>query len=228
MEKTNMSITGMTQVASNAATVKPSEGTAMGKDEFLKLLVAQLQAQDPLNPMDSTEFTAQLAQFSSLEQLQNVNNNLEDMSTSQAVLSNSQAVSYIGKTITAVGDTVTVQKDVDNRMQIELAANSDKVYVTISDQMGNFIRDVEVGALLAGSHEISWDGRDYMGNTVQEGVYRFEVNAVDSEGNAVGSKKFVSGTVSGVAFENGIAYLVSDEMKIAMGDVISVLQESSL
>lgn len=223
-----MSITGLNQVASRATTVDSSQNSAMGKDEFLRLLVAQLQAQDPLNPMNSTEFTAQLAQFSSLEQLQNINGNLDNISTSQSVMTNSQAVSYIGKSVKAIGNTVTVKNGSDAMLNIELASDAAKVFVGISDSMGNFVRDLELSAMPTGSNSIEWDGNDYLGNKVQDGAYSYEISAIDSDGNAVTTTQYISGVVTGVTFENGKAYLLSDETKIPMGNVISISQEDTL
>ncbi len=80
----------------------------MGKDDFLKMMIAQLKHQDPLNPMDGTAFTAQLAQFSSLEQLQNLNTQMTSFTQQQQALGNSQAVNFIGKQVLAKGNTVSV------------------------------------------------------------------------------------------------------------------------
>ena len=93
MDVNALSATAGTAAASTAAAASKT----MGKEAFLKLLITQLQYQDPMNPADSTEFTAQLAQFSSLEQLSNVNENLNTLKLYQASMNNSQAVSFIGK-----------------------------------------------------------------------------------------------------------------------------------
>ena len=96
-------MTTINAIDSTAASVDTQSSVPvkiLGKDDFLSLLVAQLQHQDPLNPAEGTEFTAQLAQFSSLEQLSNINDNLENMELFQTSMTNSQAVSYIGKEIT--------------------------------------------------------------------------------------------------------------------------------
>src|SRR5512143_1369392 len=92
----------------SASSTIAAASKAMGKDAFLKLLITQLQHQDPLNPADSTEFTSQLAQFSSLEQLSNVNDNLTTLKLYQASINNAQAVSFIGKDIVAKGKTLQV------------------------------------------------------------------------------------------------------------------------
>ena len=222
-----MSIMGTSHVASRAEPVATKENQAMGKDDFLKLLVAQLKAQDPLKPMEGTEFTAQLAQFSSLEQLQNLNIGLAQISTSQAVMANSQAVSYIGKSVTADGDSLVWQEGGECGIQFDLAADSDKVFVTIYDAAGDFVRDIEAGGLGAGSNELFWNGRDQNGNKVREGLYRFDVSAIDLLGNPVGAKKFVTGKVDGITFKNGMAYLLAGDRKIPLSNVISVAERDS-
>ena len=103
----------------------------LGKDDFLNLLVTQLQHQDPLNPADSTEFTAQLAQFSSLEQLNNINDNLENMEQFQASVTNSQAVSYIGREITARGNSVQLESGQPAECQFELEADAALAVISI-------------------------------------------------------------------------------------------------
>lgn len=219
-----MAIYGLDQVTSKGAqTTTAATKDVMGKDDFLRLLVAQLQAQDPMNPMDSTDFTAQLAQFSSLEQLQNINTSLGTIGTSQSVLTNSQAVSFIGKTITAIGDTIGLQGGQSQSLQFSLDADASGSYLRIYDQQGNFIRQIETGALSAGQNSVSWDGRDYLGGQAPDGTYTFEVEALDELGNSVPVTQFMTGLVTGVHFQNGVAYLQCGNREIAMGNVVNVL-----
>ncbi|MFZ1984861.1 MAG: flagellar hook capping FlgD N-terminal domain-containing protein [Desulfatitalea sp.] len=219
-----MAIYGLDQVASKGAqTAAAAKKDIMGKDDFLRLLVSQLQSQDPLNPMDSTAFTAQLAQFSSLEQLQNINTTLGTIGTSQSVLTNGQAVSFIGKTITAIGDTIDVQNGQSQSLQFSLDTAAEGSYLRVYDRQGNFIRQIETGALPAGQNSVSWDGRDYLGGQAPSGTYTFDVEAVNELGNSVPVTQFVSGTVTGVHFLNGVAYLQCGSREIAMGNVVNVL-----
>jgi flagellar basal-body rod modification protein FlgD len=219
-----MAIYGLDQVASKGAqTTTTASKDVMGKDDFLRLLVAQLQSQDPMNPMDSTAFTAQLAQFSSLEQLQNINTSLGTIGTSQSVLTNSQAVSFIGKTVTAIGDTIDVQSGQSQSLQFSLDGNAAGSYLRIYDQQGNFIRQIETGTLPTGQNSVSWDGRDYLGGQAPDGTYTFEVEALDELGNSVPVTQFMTGQVTGVHFQNGLAYLQCGNREIAMGNVVNVL-----
>ena len=218
-----MSIVGLNQVSSQGGTTAAAKSQAMGKDDFLRLLVTQLQAQDPLNPMDSTGFTAQLAQFSSLEQLQNINSNLGSIGSSQAVLTNSQAVGFIGKNITALGDRIYVNNGQSGPLQVNLDTDAASVYFKVYDLNGNFIRDIEAGNMAAGQQSVTWDGRDYLGGQVPDGAYRYEVMAVDADGNAIETTTFTSGTVTGVNFKDGLAYLLTDNQEIPLGNVVQVI-----
>jgi flagellar basal-body rod modification protein FlgD len=219
-----MAIYGLDQVASKATqTTATSKNDIMGKDDFLRLLVAQLQSQDPMNPMESTDFTAQLAQFSSLEQLQNINTSLGTIGTSQSVLTNSQAVGFIGKTVTAIGDTIDVTEGSSQELQFTLDEDAVGSYLRIYDQQGNFVRQIETGALSSGDNSVAWDGMDYLGGQVPDGTYSFEVEAIDELGNTVGSTQYMTGVVTGVHYQNGVAYLQCGNREIAMGNVVNVL-----
>lgn len=217
-----MSIIGLDSVASRGGQTQSSQNSVMGKDDFLHLLVAQLQAQDPMNPMDSTGFTAQLAQFSSLEQLQNINSSLNGIGTSQAILKNSQAVSFIGKQITAVGNSVAVTDGNSGDFLINLDQDAAEVYIKVYDEEGNFVRDIDAGELPAGRNAISWDGMDHLDGRVPDGVYYFEAMAVDADGQSINTVTFTSGIVTGVNYRDGIAYLVLNDQEVPMGNVFEV------
>jgi flagellar basal-body rod modification protein FlgD len=219
-----MAIYGLDQVASKATqTTSTAKNDIMGKDDFLRLLVAQLQSQDPMNPMESTDFTAQLAQFSSLEQLQNINTSLGTIGTSQSVQTNSQAVGFIGKTITAIGDTIDVSGGQSQALQFTLEKKAVGSYLRIYDRQGNFVRQIETGALPSGDRSVTWDGTDYLGGQVPDGTYSFKVEAIDELGNTVPSTQYTTGVVTGVHYQNGLAYLQCGNREIAMGNVVNVL-----
>jgi flagellar basal-body rod modification protein FlgD len=200
----------------------------LGKDDFLTLLVTQLQHQDPLNPKDSAEFTAQLAQFSSLEQLGNVNDNLEYLKLALASSTNSQAVSIIGKQVVASGNSIQVNNGGADGCQFELAADTSAVTVNIYDASGNFIKAFEAGALSAGEHALEWDGKDNNGNTAPNGAYFFEVLAVDNNDQMVNVTTFTTGKVTGVSFRNNTTYLIVENQEIPLGDVIKVSAKETI
>ena len=207
---------------SGGALLTTSQTSAMGKEDFLNLLITQLQNQDPLNPTDSTEFTAQLAQFSSLEQLGNVNQKLMELNNFQASINNSQAVSLIGKTITATGNSIQLTDDGQVQCDFSLENDAVQVVANIYDGTGKFVADFESQKLSAGPHSLFWDGTDKPGNRVDNVVKTLEILAADAKGRDIDATTFFSGTVERVAFENNTSYLIAGNQKIALGDVIEV------
>jgi len=201
-------------------TALPSK--VLDKDDFLNLLITQLQNQDPLNPTDSAEFTAQLAQFSSLEQLGNVNDNLKELKDFQASINNSQAVSLIGKTVTANGNFLQLTSDRPVECNFKLADDAALVVANIYDSAGEFVKAFESRDMTAGQNSVFWDGTDKNGNRMPDGNYTFEIMAADINGKDVDAATFFTGTVEKVKFENNASFLISANQKIALGDVVQV------
>jgi flagellar basal-body rod modification protein FlgD len=217
-----MTITSVSEVYSQAGTTANSTETVMGKDDFLTLLVAQLRNQDPLNPAESTEFTAQLAQFSSLEQLQNINDALAGFEVYQSTSNNIQASSFIGQTVTAAGDTVSVTNGSADPISIELDGDCHTVYIQIYDAYGEYVTDIEAGSLIAGMHSIAWDGTDQYGTAVGDGRYRFSVMAVDADGNSVSTTSYITGEVTGVDYQSGETMLLIGDQEVPIASLIRV------
>jgi len=217
-----MSVTGLESVGSSVTSTSSSESNILGKDDFLNLLVTQLQHQDPLNPMKSAEFTSQLAQFSSLEQMSNVNKNLEVLQLYQASINNSQAVDFIGKTIKALGNSMGVSDGVADQVHFELAENASDTIIHIYDSDKKLVKTIQAGGLNAGEQSVEWDATDNDGNKVPDGSYTFEVVATDTGGNPVSAKTLITATVSGVSFKNGTTYLMAGNQEIPIGSVFSV------
>jgi flagellar basal-body rod modification protein FlgD len=218
-------MTMITPIDSNAVSADTQTGEPLkilGKDDFLNLLVAQLQHQDPLNPAESTEFTAQLAQFSSLEQLNNINDNLKNMALFQTSVTNSQAVSYIGKEITAKGNAVHLESGQPAECHFELADNAALAVISVYDVNGGFVSSFETGPLDVGRQFAAWDGTDSNGNPVSTGLYRFEVQAVDANNQGVSVTPLMSAVVNGVSFRDQTASLITGLQTIAIDDVIAV------
>ena len=220
-----MTITGLNNVNSTdsqGSGFAATESNEMDKDAFLELLVTQLQCQDPLNPMDSTAFTAQLAQFSSLEQLNNVNKNLEYSQLYQSSINNSQAVSFIGKDIRAIGDTISVNNGITDSLFFKLTEQADDAVVNIYDIGDNLVKSMDTGALDQGEQSIEWDVTDNNGMAVDDGEYRFEVMAYNGSEERIDAATYTSGTVTGVTFLDGKAKLLVGERPIALGNIIEV------
>ncbi|MES1206971.1 MAG: flagellar hook assembly protein FlgD [Pseudomonadota bacterium] len=188
---------------------------AMGKNEFLKLLVAQLANQDPTKPQDSSQFVAELAQFSALEQQQNPVSRLDTLLLGQATANQTSASSFIGKDVTYRG-TGGVSSTAS------LPVPADKVTVAVADSTGRVVRTIQLGAHDAGDVAVNWDGRDDHGILVPAGDYTMAPAAFDADGKAVPVAVTSAGTVSGVAFEAGVPHLKVGGSLIKMSDVTSI------
>jgi len=195
---------------------------SMGKDDFLKLLVTQMQNQDPLNPMDNTQFVAQLAQFTSLEELHNISSGMENLAVAQYSQSSSQAVNLIGKDILAGGNWIDHQEGSSDMVEFDLAANASTITIQIEDENGTIVRTVELGGHEEGRVEWTWDGLDDDGNPMASGEYTYSVNAKDIDGEEVATQLYVQGRVKSVNFTGGIPMVVIGEREISLGDIVEV------
>lgn len=197
---------------------------AMGKDAFLKLLVAQIAHQDPLKPMDDTAYVAQLAQFSSLEQQTNSNKMLELLATQQQGLANTASLGLVGKNVTVHGGSVTLGNDgIGSVAPFTLGDSADKVTVTVRDASGNTIRTMDLGAQKNGRTDFRWDGRSDSGVSQPAGRYTVSVNAVKTNGQQVAVDQQSTGKVQAVSFDGGITKLILDSgLSVSASDLVQV------
>ena len=217
-----MTVMSVSEVYSQASTPETQDNSVMGKDDFLTLLVAQLQHQDPLNPAESTEFTAQLAQFSSLEQLQNIEGTLSGFEVYQSTLNNIQSSGFIGKTVTATGSMFGVNGGNPDAIRFDLVNDADSVYIQIYDKFGGFVTDVKAGARQAGEQQVAWDGRDSNGAVVADGSYTFTVMAMNTDGAIVSSNSYTTGIVTGVDYKTGATNLLINDREVPISSVIRI------
>lgn len=199
---------------------------ALGKQDFLKLLTTQLKAQDPMSPMKGQEFAAQLAQFSSLEQLLNINETLSGQSSSNGLLASrlnsSMAADFLGKEVQAGGNALQWTGDGDVPLGFDLAGPATDVRLTIRDATGNPVFQQDMGGLNAGFHEFAWDGTNADGEDVARGSYSFTVEAADSNGTAIEASPYQSGTVDRVTFGEGEPTLWVNGSQIPLSQVRSL------
>src|ERR1700752_2239496 len=173
----NVSSTGSTGTSNQSSQTLPNQ--TVTQDDFLKLLIAQLQNQDPLQPMDNQQFAVQLATFNSLEQLIDINKSLGALQSTQTQTNQFNATSLIGKEIDSSGNSLSLQTGSSTSVNYQLTGNATKVVVNIMDSNGSLVRQLQFGAQKAGDQQISWDGKDAAGKSVASGNYTFEVNAFD-------------------------------------------------
>lgn len=222
-----MAITTNTVGAPNFPKSTSTQGT-LGKDDFLKLLVTQLRYQDPMNPMQGTEFAAQLAQFSSVEQLSNINTTLNQSLDANHLLTqsitNSLATTMIGKDVRATGDSVQYSGTGDRKLGYTLATAADAVTVKVFDSTGGLVRTMKMSGLNSGDNTFTWDGKDDNGASLAAGKYSFTVEASDAKGLTVKADLYTYGTVSAVRFKSDGTVFVVDGLEIPLANILEIMQ----
>lgn len=219
----------LTSAADNPApnTLTRTGSSALGKDEFLKILVAQLANQDPTHPQDSSQFVAELAQFSSLESQQNTVSDLNALMLGQATANQTAATSFIGKNVEYHNASLAWDGTTPVVASANLGAAAKKVSVSVADGSGKVVRTIDVGASSAGDLPIVWDGTDDKGKVLAPGNYTFQPTAYDAADKAVPINLSTEGTVTGVAFQGGVPLLRIGTELVKMSDVTSINERNT-
>ncbi|MDB4947094.1 MAG: Flagellar basal-body rod modification protein FlgD [Labilithrix sp.] len=200
-----------------------AKSSGLDKDAFLKLLVAQMSHQDPLNPTQGTEYVAQLSQFAMVEQSVAQSQKLDTLSAQIGGLSNNAATDLVGKTVNIRGHGIAWDGTNATGASVTLGGASTKTTVEIQDANGKTVRTMELGGRPAGTVPIAWDGKDANGQPVPRGTYSVKVTATDAQGAKVDASSDVTGTVKKVSFDKGYPELLLDSGATApVSDLVSV------
>jgi len=198
--------------------VDPSLNRAVGndkmdKDAFFKLMLAQIKYQDPTSPMKSDQMAAQLAQFTSLEQLQNLNTKMDDLTKAQAPAVQFQALNFIGKSVAT--DTSKVVRTVGDKahdLKFQLLNDAQNVTINIKDETGETVRSYDLKNQKKGEVKLTWNGLDKNNQSARAGEFYFEVQALNAAGAKVAAQTQVKGTVTGVNYAaDGVVLMVGNQ-----------------
>lgn len=217
---------GQGEGASSGSEEGEQASSRLGKNGFLKILVTQLRNQNPRSPMKGREFATQLAQFSSVEQLTNISDQLgaqqgEKDALAQSV-NNSVATNLIGRTVEVPGNTIEWSGEGSETIGMDLDAPAATVNVKIRDAAGNTVRTRTLENVSAGSKEIEWSGTNEDGETLPRGSYSFDVTATDSEGTAVPVSTYRRGVVDRVTFGEDETQLWVGGSQVPLNQIRSV------
>ncbi|MBT8766457.1 flagellar hook assembly protein FlgD [Metapseudomonas boanensis] len=149
----------------------------LGKNEFLELLVAQLNNQDPLSPQENGEFIAQLAQFSQVEGIEKLNSSMGSLLSGYQSSQALQASSLVGRKVIVPTEKAVVDTSETFKASASLPASSSNVWVNVYDTSGSVVNRINLGQQSAGSVSFMWDGKDSSGNLMPPGTYKFEAQA---------------------------------------------------
>lgn len=220
------SSTGTSSTSSTNGSTTPAAqpGGAMGKDQFMKLLIAQMQNQDPTNPMDGSQMAAQLAQFSSLEQLQNINTTLTGQASSSGTLLGaiqaSSAISTIGHTVMAAGNSVQVGgANGATSVTANFGANAKTATLHIYNAAGNEVGSRDLGSVSAGQQKIDLGSAT---SGLGDGAYTYSIDAKDGAAAAVTVQTYTTGKVDGISTGAKGLVLTSGMLSIPYANVVQI------
>ncbi|CAH0184100.1 MULTISPECIES: flagellar hook assembly protein FlgD [unclassified Pseudomonas] len=154
-----------------------TQNKELGKDQFLNLLVAQLNNQNPLEPQGNGEFIAQLAQFSTVEGVEKLNSSMETILSGYQSSQALQASSLVGRKVIVPVDKAVVDTSESFKASAVLPTSSSNVYVNVYDSAGTVVNRINLGEQQAGNVSFIWDGKDSSGNVMKPGTYKFEAQA---------------------------------------------------
>ncbi len=218
-----MNIDGSAGTGIGGSSPSARQNDGVDKEAFLQLLVAQLQNQDPLSPMEGTDFVDQMATFTQVEQQISQSKALEVISLQLTGLASNEAVSLIGKDVVVRGNKIAFDGENATGASASLERSATEVTVTIRDENGTAVRTLELGPQPGGAMSVPWDGRDDVGNLVSSGSYSMEISARDAEGGVVNVSQDVPGRVVGVSFDKGFPEIILDSgARAPISDLISV------
>ena len=215
----------------NTYTPATQGSDTMDKDAFLSLMIAQLQNQDPMNPMDGTEYAAQLAQFTSLEQLTNLNTSMNKSIDANYFLTqsinNTMTATLIGKDVKLSSANIQNIGQDSVSLGYSIPSNSSNVKISIYNENGALIRTIEQENISSGDHKLSWDFSDNNGTKIPKGKYTFKVTATDNKGKDLDVSTYGVGTIDAVRFSENGTTLVVNGVEYNLADIMEILNNNS-
>ncbi|TDR79916.1 flagellar hook assembly protein FlgD [Paludibacterium purpuratum] len=225
----NTGSSGSSGSSSSGSTVDPTSAQAI-QDRFLKLLTTQLQAQDPMNPMQNSEITSQMAQISQVTSMSNLNTTMQSMLQSQMASQSLIASTTVGHSALVAGNTMGWDGNTTGNKTmgaVSLAGSAQQLTVAVQDANGNTVRTIDVKNPQAGMNSFAWDGKDAQGNILPAGNYSFVATASNPGTTAAQSVKATAynyKTIAAVSFTSGGApqLVLNDGKTVQMSDVAQI------
>ncbi len=216
-----MAISGVTTGSTSAESPRKTGSKDMGQDDFLNLLVTQLKNQDPLKPMDNTEFVSQLAQFSQLEQSAKQAGLLQKSLDAQTASHQYALLPMVGRTVGLLSP-LTQLGEGPAPIRYALDGNAQNVRISILDPQGGVIRTMDYSGRPAGVNTAEWDGFDRNGTRMPAGLYEYRITATNAQGTAVLAQSQAELTVTGVRMVGGAAKLAIGDFNVDPSTVIEL------
>lgn len=207
-----MAITSINSVGGGVSALPSATSAAESEQRFLKLLVAQLNNQDPTNPMDNAQLTSQLAQMSTVSGIEKLNTAMESLLAQTGSSQVLQSAGLIGRSVLTTGNDIVLNSDTPS-FSVELPADAASVKATITDSSGKVVRSFDLGAMPKGIKTLSWDGKNDSGVAVADGNYKLNLDGG-------GAQALTFSKVTSVAQgPNGVALDLTNGKKVGFSDI---------
>jgi flagellar basal-body rod modification protein FlgD len=215
------------QARYGAKAEKPREiKKTLGKDDFLRIMVTQMRNQDPTSPFKAEEMASQMAQFASIEQLQNLNTTVGKMASNNQPIERMAMTNMIGKTVTIDRERFAHNENETSPLGFSLMRDAESVQVKIMSESGETVLEQDLGKMAAGDQTFVWDGVRSNGMPTQSGNFIYRVEATDAGGRPIAMNSRAQSKVFGVSFEGQEGVLLvgnpNAPQKIAMRNVIRI------
>jgi flagellar basal-body rod modification protein FlgD len=210
--------------ATNAETVTSTavaDKSALGQDDFMKLLLVELQYQDPTEPMDSEKILTQTSQLATLASSDKTNTALTALTTALGASQQFSTIAAIGKTADLGSDGIIYDKGTDSTFEVYFPNDIQDGTVVITDTSGNTVGTLDVGTNTAGVYQFTWNGEDSVGNVADSGIYHVNATYSDQDGNAQ-ETRLGAYPIESVRFESGETYVRVGSSYVPLSDVVEV------
>jgi flagellar basal-body rod modification protein FlgD len=214
------------QTTANQANKANDSGQTLGQQDFLTLLIAQMQNQDPLNPTDSTEWTSQLAQYSQLEQSMNLNTTMESLLAGQKTSERLAALSLIGKEAVVEGSTFNLGES-STEIGYRVDGTAGEIQLHIQDSNGNRVATLNPTDRTSGNHFLTWQGLDENGEHLPAGKYTIIIEALSNEAEGtVGVTSLVRTDITGVDLDTNGTVLLTNAGDVPLSGIHGIYDKN--
>ena len=214
-----MSVEGITYASSTVIGAPERDTSQVSKLDFMTLLVAQIQNQDPTSPMESAEFTSQISEFTMLDEMAAMNEKLTASIAVSQSMNNTAMLALVGKDVTVEGNGLNLTEGVASENNIN-AKGPGQALIEVKDANGNVV-DTYAAEITSGLNDITWDGMDNDGNAFPDGEYSIEVTATNS-GIDVPINVLETGSVDGLRYENNVAVVQVNGHEFYVSEIYKV------
>ena len=217
-----MSLLSLSPITNSTQTTSSSESRyTLTQEDFLNLLVVQMEYQNPLDPLDNNQMASQMAQYGILSAVNEMSSTLEDMGANQTSVATLQLAGLLDKKVEVTGNILSMVEGEVSEGSYQLSS-SGEVTIKIYDASGNLVRTIDEGTKDTSKQTFAWDGKNEEGVLQSNGTYKFNVSAVDEEGQSISVDTYTVNTVTGVSSEDGVVYLYCGSKKITLSDIIAI------